>query len=684
MRLTGALPFIFISFGIYLVRFAAGRFGTVRCETYRAGLSVIGKVSDGDPFSDDIRFIKLNSVMNSGRKFRIGVSFVAALTLGTVNMLTGTHVWYDFFGTVLGCALTPMIALAFSALFDPDAHPTLRRAGIGAASFALTLSLSGVTVGGLGIGLIVAAAISLVSGYVLGVADGAMIATLAGLGLEPALIGIFPVTAMCAGAVGAYSAGGAAVVASTLGMSFALFSEGVGAVSTVLPELILASVIFYPLARFGVIPASPRRAPADAVAFSETPGVGGRMMDISSAMARMSKVFAGLSSRLREPSAAEIAYLVAGALDEACASCSKRTVCHARERFDEGEVQRRAAAALTERGRLAAEDFPTGLVKGCPSVDSVTERINLAYRELIERGIKEDKTALLAANYDNISKMIAESVTNARRESEKNEELTSALEKRFDEEGIVCESIGVYGEARPRVYVRGFTVKDLTVGASDLRRLAEEATGRLLTDPEMSMDLDRLNMYSEARRTLDVKYGVFCEGGGVEANGDVIRSFKCSDGSFCLLICDGMGSGREASLTSHVAAVFLERMIGAGCPEPTALSMLNDFTRERRIECFSTVDLLRIDPFCGEAVFFKSGAASSFVLRDGRLFCIDCETMPLGIVGKASPKSRSFALKEGDRIVMMSDGAMADEAGAARLCEYLVSVRESNDLARTA
>ena len=512
-----------------------------------------------------------------------------------------------------------------------------------------------------------------------------MIATLAGLGLEPSMIGIFPVMAICAGGVGAYSAGGAAIVSAILGMSFALFSQGIGAISAVLPEVILASVIFYPLVRFGVIPAAPHRAVSGGAAvIASGTGVGGRMKSLSSAMARMSKVFAGLSSRLREPSASEVAVLVKGAFDEFCVSCPKRGICHARERFEEGEACRLAAEALSERGTLSAEDLSPGMVRGCPSIDSVTERINRDYRELIERGIKEDKTAVVAADFENISKMIAESVTSAERESEKNEELTSSLRKKLDEEGIVCESLGVYGESRPRVYVRGFTVKDLTVGASDLRRIAEEATGRLLTEPEMSMDYDKLNMYSEARRTFDVKYGVFCEGGGAEANGDVIKSFKCSDGNFCLLICDGMGSGREASLTSHVAAVFLERMIGAGCPEPTAFSMLNDFTRERRIECFSTVDLLKIDPFSGEAVFFKSGAAASFVLRDGSLFRIECETMPLGIVGEAPPKSRSFSLRAGDRIVMMSDGAMTDEAETARLCEYLVYSAGSRDLSLTA
>lgn len=142
-----------------------------------------------------------------------------------------------------------------------------------------------------------------------------------------------------------------------------------------------------------------------------------------------------------------------------------------------------------------------------------------------------------------------------------------------------------------------------------------------------------------------------------------------------------MGSGREAALTSKVSSLFLERMVGAGCGEAEALSMLNDFTKERRIECSSTVDLLKIDPFCGEAVFFKSGAAPSFVLRDGKLFKIECESAPLGILDRVIAKSVNFKLRRGDVIIMLSDGAIQDGDSEAWLYEYLSGgVRFSGDL----
>ena len=182
----------------------------------------------------------------------------------------------------------------------------------------------------------------------------------------------------------------------------------------------------------------------------------------------------------------------------------------------------------------------------------------------------------------------------------------------------------------------------------------------------MSIEYDKLNMFCECRRSFSVSHGEYSTGGtSGEVNGDAVCSFKGERGDFYMLICDGMGSGREASLTARVSALFLRRMISAGCPEKNAIEMLNGFTKERRIECFSTVDLLRIDPFGGKATFFKSGAAPSFVLRASRLFKIECDTAPVGILEKVVAKTVDFDLKEGDRIVMVSDGILpGDEEGA--------------------
>ena len=138
--------------------------------------------------------------------------------------------------------------------------------------------------------------------------------------------------------------------------------------------------------------------------------------------------------------------------------------------------------------------------------------------------------------------------------------------------------------------------------------------------------------------------------------GDVITSFQTA-GKFYMLISDGMGSGREAALTSGVCATLLQRLIESGAGLETSLKMLNNIIRAGERECSATVDIAEIDLITGEAKFVKSGAAPSFVLRGGSIFRLQSKTVPIGIIRALDAEMIKFDVMPGDRVVMVSDGA---------------------------
>ena len=138
--------------------------------------------------------------------------------------------------------------------------------------------------------------------------------------------------------------------------------------------------------------------------------------------------------------------------------------------------------------------------------------------------------------------------------------------------------------------------------------------------------------------------------------GDAIVSFE-AEGKYYMLISDGMGSGREAALTSGVCAAILQRLIGAGSGLETSLKMLNNIIRAGERECSATVDIAEIDLLTGKARFIKSGAAPSFVLRGGSIFRLQSKTVPIGILRALDAEMIRFDILPGDRVVMLSDGA---------------------------
>ena len=109
----------------------------------------------------------------------------------------------------------------------------------------------------------------------------------------------------------------------------------------------------------------------------------------------------------------------------------------------------------------------------------------------------------------------------------------------------------------------------------------------------------------------------------------------------------------------------------------TALKMLNSMMRARNGECSASVDLMELDLMNGSVRFVKSGAAPSFVIRDGRLFRLQSKTVPIGIMRALDAEMIRFEASAGDVIVMLSDGVaksfedcpwLYDLLGGDKLC----------------
>jgi stage II sporulation protein E len=149
-----------------------------------------------------------------------------------------------------------------------------------------------------------------------------------------------------------------------------------------------------------------------------------------------------------------------------------------------------------------------------------------------------------------------------------------------------------------------------------------------------------------------------------------------------------MGSGREAALTSGICSVFLSKILSATGRCGISLEMLNGFLRNKGSgsmhECSATVDLLDLDLITGKAEFYKSGAAPSYIFRDGNLFKLRSNTVPLGIIKELDAKKLEIDIGEDDIIVMVSDGVTQSKDECPWLFELLKSSVGSESLASIA
>jgi len=102
---------------------------------------------------------------------------------------------------------------------------------------------------------------------------------------------------------------------------------------------------------------------------------------------------------------------------------------------------------------------------------------------------------------------------------------------------------------------------------------------------------------------------------------------------------------------------------GAACCSGAAAGEAEGFAAE----CFATVDLLIIDRNAAKAKFYKMGAASSFLLRNGKVKKFEQAALPIGIIPEIRLNHIAVRLKSSDIVVMVSDGITE----AARACENI-------------
>ncbi|MBO4419839.1 MAG: SpoIIE family protein phosphatase, partial [Oscillospiraceae bacterium] len=157
-------------------------------------------------------------------------------------------------------------------------------------------------------------------------------------------------------------------------------------------------------------------------------------------------------------------------------------------------------------------------------------------------------------------------------------------------------------------------------------------------------------------------------GNGV--SGDRGSAFRDRFGNYCVLLCDGMGTGTEARVESDRAARLLTAFLESGMEPDAALGLLNGFYVLRKQSAFATLDLLKLDLCTGDATLYKWGAAPTYLWRAEGLEEIGTAAPPPGLTAESrAPGQYELSLRDGETLVMVTDGAYGEET-ARRLTEF--------------
>ncbi len=227
-------------------------------------------------------------------------------------------------------------------------------------------------------------------------------------------------------------------------------------------------------------------------------------------------------------------------------------------------------------------------------------------------------------------------------------------------ESLLCEFRHAYELAKQSALLSGELGEDRSIMA----RQYGEISGVLeLLSREIESGYDDPE---ECEARISVQVTVMSEPKpGNTSCGDTAVHFK-KDGSYFVVLCDGMGSGNAAKEQSRLAARLFEEFLKAGFEKEAAVNMINSaLALKADRESFSTADILEIDLVGGVAEFLKIGSAQSVLKSKSGVEVISSKSLPVGILEQVDATPERRCVVPGDIILMVSDGV--GEAGSGVL-----------------
>ncbi len=600
-------------------------------------------------------------------------------------------------GVFFSAIVTPIAAAAFMAI--PKKRGTAeRQAGVLLLLFAAARSLHTSAVFPFDAGVLFAFAVPIVIAYREVRRGGQAISATAvtagmllGLALNPSSAPIYGAAAIAAGLCMHVSASAAVCAAWLSAMTVAYLGGGIASIAAVMPEITCASAILVPLAHFSLIPyqkteakAALTAAAANEAAQIETAKAAaavGHMEALSAACGELSGVFGALSGRLRRPNVRELKEICDRSTAARCETCENRVLCWEREYATTSDTLCRITAALHRDGRVSAAVIPAHLAARCHHMADILSEVNESCAARAAEAAKTDRTDVLADDLSSFSQILTDAAEGVRAQFQRDDPLSKKLARHLAARSFEAEQVTVYGERRRHIVARAVNLASMKMGNEEIRAVFEELVGGALTVPEYEIDGTAVTVTMDSRPRIRTQYGSATRAAGEKPdgtarripNGDTAASFETPDGRYISIISDGMGTGGEAAITSRLSVTFLTKILNAGVSLKNALTMLNNYLRARNMECSAGLDVMELDLYAEEARFVKSGAAPSFVVRDGRLFRLASKTVPIGILRALDAEMIRFTVLPGDTVVMLSDGVMSGYEEASWLCDLLAS-----------
>lgn len=404
-----------------------------------------------------------------------------------------------------------------------------------------------------------------------------------------------------------------------------------------------------------------------------------KLQDFGGAFHALAKAFAVE----QETPQTEISRLVDAVAARVCKGCGMAQYCWTEEVYRTYSMTFSLFSMCDGCGKIDVETLPQWFRDTCPRsaayASGVCEIYERHHHDLVWTGRLQECRTLVGQQLDAVGDILQKLTNTLDDGCEVLEQAQTALLEACHKVGIHPKEIQVTQQKNGRGTKARICIKSCHgkgVCREKILPIVKKTLGRNMIQQEAEIchleGNDCILTFVQAPAYALATATAFASGQTGKPCGDAAAFLESEQGMALLAVSDGMGMGADAAAESKAAIELLEAFAEAGFSRELAIQLINSALLLRRAEeNYATLDICSIDLYDGQAEFIKLGAAPSFICRQSRVISIYTNSLPAGILQEVQVVKNEMRLKDGDMLLMVTDGVTDALGGVQQTAAWL-------------
>lgn len=379
-----------------------------------------------------------------------------------------------------------------------------------------------------------------------------------------------------------------------------------------------------------------------------------------------------------------VAMLVREVTATCCRDCLEKNRCNRSLGTDNKSNLNVLVEIAVEKGKVSLLDIPSSLGNRCAKVNHLITLINRLVDEY--RQYKN-----MMADVNNVKILLADQMGAVSRllldvgdEIDANVKFDVARENKIISKllnkNVFCKEVLIYSEKNQNFSVV-LIVKSDCLNSNIFEKIVTEVLKIPMEVAKITPleEMDYTSVLLKQKSKYDCIFGLSgCNKSGNEECGDCHSIIRLSNNRFLLALCDGMGSGKNAHMTSAMTLGLIENFYKVGFDNDVILESVNKLLAVSNQENYSTLDVCLLDLDKEIADFIKVGAPSGIIKRESKTELVEGGALPIGALDNITPSIFKTTISVKDIIIMVTDG-ITDAFGSNEELMEFASKQASNN-----